>query len=369
MNIKCNSKELSEAVTNVQRAVSDKSTLSALEGILLRANNNNLYLCGYDLEFGISTNLNIQVLEEGEIILNARLLSDILRKNPGEIVEISTDEKNLTTIKSKNSNFSIIGIAAEEYPKLPDISDDVKINISGDILKNMIKQTTFAVADNDANPIHTGVLFEIFNDEIKMIAVDGYRLALRKEQIKLDENIEEQVSFVVPGKTLKEILSLINDDSNIEIYIDKKHIIFNINGYKVISRLLEGKFLDYKAAIPKGNSTVVRVNTKDFINSVERVSLIIADRLKSPLKCIFKENEIKLSCTTAIGKASDEITAPCQGEEIEIGFNNRYLLDALKNSETDEVRIELTGPLSPMKILPKKGDNFIFLVLPVRLKG
>lgn len=368
MNIRCNSKELSEAVINVQRAVSDKSTLAALEGILLKAEYNNLYLCGYNLELGISTNLTTQVAETGEIILNARLLSDILRKIPGEIVEISTDNKNLTTIKSDNSNFSIVGIAAEEYPNLPEIIDDIGLNIDGNILKEMIKQTIFAVSDNDTNPIHTGILFEIYDDEIKLVAVDGYRLALRKEKVNLKENITEKISFVVPGKTLNEILKLINENDKVNILIDKKHIIFNINGYKVISRLLEGKFLDYNAAIPNGSSTVVRVNTRDFINSVERVSLIIADRLKSPLRCIFKENEIKLSCTTAIGKASDEIIAPCRGEELEIGFNNRYLLDALKNSGTDEVRVELINALSPMKVMPKDGDNFVFLVLPVRLK-
>lgn len=368
MVIKCDSQKLSRAVNNVQRAVSEKSTLAALEGILIRAENNNLYLCGYDLEFGISTNLETQVKEEGEIVLNAKLLGEILRKIPGQQVEIKTDERKITSIKSDNSNFSIVGISAGEYPELPDISDSTKISLPGNLIKDMIKQTIFAVADNDSNPVHTGVLFEVSDEEIKMIAVDGYRLALRKEKIKISTQKEEKIRFVVPGKTLNEVFKLINEETNTEIFVGDKHVVLNIDGYKVISRLLEGRFLDYKAAVPKSCETTVMVNTRDIINSVERVSLIITDRLKSPLNCVFGKEGIRLSCTTAIGRANDEIYYPCEGQEVEIGFNNKYLLDALKNSETDEVKLELSGALSPMKVVPKSGDKFLFLVLPVRIK-
>ena len=202
------------------------------------------------------------------------------------------------------------------------------------------------------------------------MSVDGYRLAMRTEMINLKFEEEDEIRFVVPGKTLSEVIKLLPDqDENVEILVGRRHIIFKIEKYSVISRLLEGEFLDYKAAIPAQFTTEVTVNTRNLINSVERVSLLITDRLKSPVRCIFSEDgEIKISCVTSIGKANDELSAQITGPEVEIGFNNRYLLDALRNTDTDEVKVQLTGPVSPMKIVPTQGDSFLFLVLPVRLK-
>jgi DNA polymerase-3 subunit beta len=230
----------------------------------------------------------------------------------------------------------------------------------------MIRQTIFAVAESDAKPIHTGTLFEIKENRIREVSVDGYRLAMRSERVQN----EEEFSFVVPGKTLSEVLKLLSDeDKNVTISDGSRNIIFGIENYSVLSRLLEGDFLDYNAAIPTSHATEISVQTRSFIDSVERVSLLITDRLKSPVRSIFDRNEIKLSCSTAIGKASDQFTAQLSGDSVEMGFNKRYLLDALRNTEGDEIKIQLNGPLSPMKVLPKNGDAFLFLVLPVRLKN
>jgi DNA polymerase-3 subunit beta len=230
----------------------------------------------------------------------------------------------------------------------------------------MIRQTIFAVAESDAKPIHTGTLFELEKDKIRLVSVDGYRLAMREEKAQCDQ----ELSFVVPGKTLGEVLKLLSDgDEELEILIGRRHIIFNIGNYRVISRLLEGEFLDYRAAIPASSSTEILVKTRSFIDSVERVSLLITDRLKSPLRCLFADNEIKVSCSTSIGRANDQFEAKINGNNVEMGFNNRYLLDALRNTEGDEVKIQLNGALSPMKVLPREGDSFLFLVLPVRLKN
>lgn len=366
MKFTCERQKLVDSVLNVQRAVSSKSTIPALEGILINVQDNELEMVGYNLELGITTCIPVKVFTPGKIILNAKIFSDIIRKLPDDEVTIKTDEKNIANITSGNSKFSIIGIPAEEFPELPTISDSSDITISREVLKGMIRQTLFAISDNDSKPIHTGTLFDISKDKIKLISVDGYRLAMRTEPIKS----EEELSFVVPGKTLGEILKLIPDsDSEVNISIGKRHIIFELNNYRVISRLLEGEFLDYNAAIPFSTETKVIVNTRKFMDSVDRISLLITDRIKSPIRCIFSDNQIKLSCATTIGKANDEIDAPIEGSDVEIGFNNRYLLEALKNAECDEVLIELNGALSPMKVLPKDGEEFLFLVLPVRLKS
>lgn len=366
MKFTCDRQKLVDSVLNVQRSVSTKSTMPALEGILIKAKENELEMVGYNLELGITTCIPATVTKGGNIILNARLFSEIIRKLPDNEVTIKTDEKNITNITSGASEFSIIGIPAEEFPELPTITDASDIELSGEILKSMIRQTLFAISDNDSKPIHTGTLFDISKDKIKLISVDGYRLAMRTETIKSDE----ELNFVVPGKTLSELLKLIPDsDENISISVGRRHIIFEFNNYSVISRLLDGEFLDYNAAIPSSSETKTIVNTRNLVDSVERISLLITDRIKSPIRCIFSDNQIKLSCSTAIGKANDEVDAPIQGTGVEIGFNNRYLIDALKNAECDEVLVELSGALSPMKVMPKEGDGFLFLVLPVRLKS
>lgn len=366
MKITCNRQQLNEAVLNIQRAVSTKSSVPALEGILIKTEENEITLCGYDLELGMTTKMEAQVEEKGNTVLSARLFGDIVRRLPGESVYLTVDAKNITTIKSGPAEFSIVGIPAEEYPELPSITGETSIKIAHNVLKSMIRQTIFAVAESDAKPIHTGTLFELGQNRIKLVSVDGYRLAMREEAAQCTE----ELNFVVPGKTLGEVLKLLkDDDSELEILIGRRHILFQIGSYCVISRLLEGEFLDYKAAIPASSTTEIIVPTRSFVDSVERVSLLITDRLKSPVRCQFDDNEIKVSCSTAIGRANDQIDAKISGTGVEMGFNNRYLLDALRNTEGDEVKIQLNGALSPMKILPREGDAFLFLVLPVRLKN
>lgn len=359
--------EITDAVMNIQRAVSTKTSIPALEGILISTDENTLTLSAYDLELGINTVIPSTNEEGGKIVLSAKVFSEIVRKSPSDFITVIVDEKNMATIESGQSSFSIIGIPAEEFPELPQISDATAIKMKAETLKSMIKQTVFAVAESDAKPIHQGSLFNIESSKLEMVSVDGYRLAKRTEIIDFNEDI----SFVVPGKTLQEILKLAKDDEEeIEIYVGQRHIMFKIDNYTVISSLLEGDFLNYKAAIPADTAIEITVNTREAIESVERVSLLITDRLKSPLRCTFESSDIKLLCTTSMGRASDVIPAKSNSEEIlEMGFNNRYLLEALRNTECDEVKIQLNGALSPMKIVPSDGDSFLFLVLPVRLKN
>ena len=357
---------LNEAVTNLQRAVSSKTSIPALEGILIRSEENRFILTAYDLEIGMQTELPAIISAPGAIILTAKLFAEIVRRSPDEDITIDVDDRNTATITSGVSCFTIIGMDSAEFPELPKITDADTIKMPQELLKSMIRQTLFAVADSTAKPIHQGSLFKIESGNLDVVSVDGYRLALRREAINYANNTE----FVVPGKTLSEVLKLLKDsEGEVEICPSRRHILFRIDNYTVISALLEGEFLDYKSALPKDKKTEVTVSTRTMIESVERVSLLITDRLKSPVRCVIGEDTVKLFCTTTMGRATDQISAEISGDQLEIGFNNKYLLDALRAAETDEVRLQLGGPISPMLVLPKEGDAFSFLVLPVRLRS
>lgn len=366
MNITCNRQTLVEAVANVSRAVSAKNTLAALEGILMKAQNGRLHLTGYDLELAISTSIEATTSEEGEIILTARLLLDMIRRIQSEEISIVSDDKMLTVIKGEVTEYTILGIPASEFPELPSVTETAAVKIRQDTLKNMITQTLFAIATTDSKPVHTGSLFDIKNKKLNVVSVDGYRLAMRSEPIDFSYDF----SFIVPGKSLSEVAKLLHEnEEEIELSVSKRHIIFVIDNYQIISRLLEGEFLDYNAAIPAGGKTNIAVNTREFINAIDRTSLLISDSIKSPLRLKFENGLIKISCSTAIGKVYDEMVCDQNGDDLEIGFNGRYMLDALKSTESDEVALIMNGSLSPIKLVPMDGESFTFLVLPVRLKS
>lgn len=364
MKLSFNKTELAQAVSNVQRAVSTKNSIPALEGILIKAYDNKVTLCGYDLEIGIRTVIDATIVEEGEVVLSAKLFSDIVRRMPDEIITIETDEKLITYIHSGVADYQIVGISSYEYPELPSFDELECFSVNGNLLKNMIKQTYYAISDNQAKPVYTGSLFDLKGGVLNIVSVDGFRMAVRKEKISCDN----EISFIVPGKTLGEVLKInCDDESEVQIVVGKKHVIFKIDNYSIISRLIEGKFLEYEGTIPNGATTSLHVKTREIASSVERMSLLTNEKMQSPVRFIVADEGIKLYCTTVVGKASDYINLPFEGDEIEIGFNNRYLLDAIKNTDTDELIFEFNGPLKPLKILPTDGESFVFLVVPMRL--
>lgn len=367
MNIVCNTTALQNAVNTVSHAVSGKSTLPALEGILLRASGSSLYMAGYDMELGITTSIEAQVREIGDIVLSVKLFGDIMRGLCGDTVTLITDDKMNVTIKSGMAEYEIMGISAAEYPEIPTVPEGVGFVMPRGTLRSMIRQTIFAVSQTDAShPVHKGTLFEIKNHMLNLVSLDGARLAVRSEPIRSEENMQ----FVIPRKTLGELLKLLDDeDTPTSIVVGKRHVLIEVGGYVMISRLLDGEFLSYRRAIPQQITTIIRVNTRDLMHSVSRAAIVINDRVKSPLICRFEDGRIKISCSTPLGSASDEMKASIDGKEEVMSFNHQFLMEALKNTETDEVRIELNGALSPMKIMPPEGDNFLFLVLPVRMQG
>ena len=364
MKISCLRTDLVSAISNVSRAVSTKASIPALEGVLIKACGDSLNISGYNLEIGITTDVEASVMKEGEIVLSAKLFLDIVRKLPEEIVTIETDDRMVTYITCGKVDYQIVGMSSVEYPDLPTFQETDSIEINSKLLRDMIRQTVYAVSDNTAKPIYTGSLYEISGGILRIVAIDGFRMAIRSENVSSESN----TSFVVPGKTQLEVLKLLSDDEeNIRILVGQRHITFMINSYSVISRLIEGSFLDYKSTIPASEKTELVINTRMMINSVERMSLLNSDRIQSPVRCKFNENEIRLSCASAVGRANDVISVPIIGESVEIGFNNRYMLEALRNTDTDEVKIVLNGPISPIVIKPVKGDSFLSIVVPVRL--
>lgn len=364
VKISCLRTDLANAVSNVSRAVSSKASIPALEGVLIKAYGDKLNISGYNLEIGITTDVEATIQAEGEIVVSAKLFLDIVRRLPEEIVMIETDDRMVTYITCGHVDYQIVGMSSVEYPDLPSFEQTDGITVNAKILREMIRQTVYAVSENTAKPIYTGSLFEIEDGIFKIVAIDGYRMAIRSENVDSDSKNH----FVVPGKTQLEVLKLLTDDEeNVEIIIGQRHITFKVNNYRVISRLIEGTFLDYKTTIPSDTKTELVINTRSIISAVERMSLLNNDRVQSPVRCYFSNDEIKLSCASAVGRANDVLSVPIIGESVEIGFNNRYMLDALKNTDTDEIKLVLNGSLAPMIIKPVKGDSFLSIVVPMRL--
>ena len=279
MKIICDSAELAKAAFSVQRTVSGKSTIPSLEGILIEAFEDKIKLTGYDLEVGSTIIIDADVRSEGKIVLNAKNFCDILRMVPDDSISIETDDRNIAKIKSGEADYSIIATNADDYPELPSLNKFSPVVVELGLLKDMIKKTIFSVSTGERNPVHNGVKFEITNNKIVLVAVDGARLAVRREEISYDEEQNGSLSFVVPAKTLGEIQkNTSDDDTPIEIKVGDRHIIFKIGEYQIISRLLEGNFLNYKSAIPMSSETKIIVETKRLIESIERTSLIITDK-------------------------------------------------------------------------------------------
>ena len=368
MKFSCEKALLQAAISTTSRAVSPKSSIPALEGILLEAGS-DLRLTGYNLETGIRTIVPADIREEGTLVLGARLFGEIVRKLPDDIITFQS-ENYMVNIKCGMSEFNILGTDPEEFPELPTVEYQNSLILPQSRLKAMISQTLFAVSDNEIRPIHTGSLFEVDSNSLTIVSVDGYRLALRHEAIDKKEGAET-FSFVVPGAALSEVEKICSDvDEPASVTQGARHVMFKVGDTMLVSRRLEGEFLAYRQAIPRNNTIHVEGDTRALLSSIDRVSLIISDKLKSPLRCVFDSNLLKISTKTAIGDAYDECPLSGDGGGLEIGFNNKYLMDALKAAPADKVRLELTTGVSPCVILPTEGEeNFLYMVLPVRLKA
>lgn len=368
MKFTCEKYLLQSAVANTSRAAAAKSPNPALEGLLIEATN-GVKITGYDLVKGVYTSFAADVAEAGSIVLTARLFENIVRSLPDGIVTISSESNNMTRIVCGNADFSIMGIDAENFPELPAVDNQKSIKIPQKTMKEMINQTIFAVSDNEARPVYTGALFEISDGRLTVVSVDGYRLAMRKELI---ETIgEQEFCFIAPGAALHDLEKMCADtDESVTIVLGAKNISFSLENYVLITRRLEGEFLDYKKAIPTEYTYHLEVKRSEMLRAVDRVSLIIDDRIKNPLRCVFGVDKVNMYCITALGRGEDICEYRGDGGNIEIGFNNRYLQDALKAAPAEEMAVCLSSGSSPCVIVPTDGsDKFLYMILPVRLKA
>ena len=366
MKIVCNRDKLNEAIAIVSRAVATKSNLASIEGILLIAENDTLTLTGYDFEMGIKTTFECEVEREGDVVLNAQLLGNIVRKVNNDYISIECDEKMNCVIKSGITKYNIKGTDSTDYPDFPSAGKDNSVKIENSLFTEMCDYVIYAVSTDEKRPAHTGVLIKLENRQLTMVALDGYRLAVCEREVDFDGSF----NMIVPAKAMNEVRKIAGDkDGKITIFASRRYVMFKAGEFIVLSRLLEGDFLDYKKAIPANYVTDAVINTRALQDAVERVSLIITERLRNPVKMNISDNTLSVKCATELGDVYDEISVGQIGPDMEIGFNNRYILDALKASKKDELIFKFSGPLAPCKIIPKEGDDFTYLVLPVRFKN
>ena len=368
MRFTCEKNSLVQGLNIASRTVAQKSSLSVIEGILCKAGL-GICLTGYNMETAISYEIEAEVTDPGECILPAKLFGDIVRRLPEGPVTVVVDETYKVSIRSGYASFTISAENSDDYPELPDVNTGRAVPIPQRELKEMIGGTIFAVAENQGRPIHTGVKFEVTGDSITTIAVDGFRLARRTYHPQ--EPTGREMNFVVPAQGLKEVEKILTDtEENASFTLGPKHILFQIGPATLVCRLLEGDFLDWRRVVPTNCPVKLIAHVSDLVSSVERVGLIVSEKYKSPVRCKFTNQEVYMRTNTTIGAAEDRCTLAGDGDEMEIGFNVRYLADALRAIPSEEVTLELTNGLSPLVLTPvDEKQDFAYMILPVRIKN
>ncbi len=379
MKIKFSRPIIQDAVSNAMYCVSSKNTISSVEGILISCENDKVVLTSYDLEKGMRIEIDAEIEEPGSCIINAQSLNSMIRLMPAGIIELSVNEYFRAKLSCGNSEFEINAMDEREFPTLPDMENGIGFNIKQSDMKSIISQTLFAVAQNDARATFNGAYFRLKGNRITAVGCDSFRLAIRDKVCEL-ENVSENnldTSFIIPGKTLSELLKILNDsDENVNISITRKQAIFNFEKRNIMffSRLIEGEYIDYERIIPQNSSIFVDIDRETFEGALNRASLVTDDsagKNKSLARCHFYNNKLEITSVSVNGKVRDEISTSHNGSEIEIGFNCRYLTEALKASMCDKLRLCLSSPYISMVIEPlekDENDKFTFLVLPCKMK-
>jgi len=367
MKLVCEKTTLVNAISIVSRTVSPKSSLAFLEGIYMAADE-ELRLTGYNLETGITVRMEARIRQTGECVMPTRMFSDIVRKLPDEVVSIEVDDNYRVTIKGGVASFQLMASAADEYPQLPAVEEENAVRLPQNALRNLISGTIFAVSDDTANPIYTGCLVETRDDEVTMVAIDGYRMA--KRAFRAAGKRLPAMSFVVPSAALKELEKILSDsEDEVSFTLGRKHISFRVENATLICRLLEGKFAEWRRFIPASSPIQLVANVAELTDTVERVGLIVSEKYKSPVRCLFSKDGAQFRTVTTIASATDGCRLAGDGKDTEIGFSCRYMLEALKAVPTAEVTLLLSGGLSPILLVPCEGEetDYTYLIQPVRL--
>ena len=370
MKIVCYKDKILKAINSVVKGVASKTTMPILEGILIQTNDNEIKLTTYDLEIGIEYVMECEVQEQGSTVVNAIMFSEIIRKLPDTEIHISVNDKNLLVIECEGSLYKLATMNPDEFPELPKIEIENSIEVDQNVLKNMIRKTIFAVSSEESRPIFTGCLFEVESNKLSLVAVDGFRLALRSIYLSKQTN---NFSAVIPGKTLNEVNKIISDSFEpVKIGVAKNQALFEMDNCKVVTRILDGEFLNYKNVIPSNWETRVKVNKNSLQNSFERVSLISSSSVekekKYPVKVQVDIGKVVISCTNQTGDAKEELYVATEGKNLEAGFNPKYFLDSLKAIDDEDVYVEFGSSISPCLIKSVENNDYTYMILPIRLK-
>ncbi|WP_409227361.1 DNA polymerase III subunit beta [Gudongella sp. SC589] len=363
MKFKVEQKDLARHITIAQRGISTRSTLQILDGILIQANDNGLKLTATDLEISIETFIEAYVEEKGKIVLNSRIFGDIVKKLPDDTISFHVKD-NHVHIKCQNAEFNIIGNSGEDYPDLPIIMEENQFTISKDLLKSAIRQTVFATTQDETRPSLTGVLLEIANKEISFVSLDGYRLALRKMPTQSD--IDEKI--IIPGRSLNELNKILEDkEEDLTISLSQGQVIFNLGDTIMYSKLLEGQFFNYKDIMRSDHKTKVIVNRRSLQNGLERASLLAKEEKANLVKISVSNGELIIKSNSEMGDVYEEINSDQDGDDLNIAFNSRYILEGIKIMDNEEIVMNFVGSLNPCIINGVDDDTYTYLVLPVRL--
>lgn len=370
MKIICEKEKIIKALNSVTKAVGSKTTMPILEGILIQTNNKEMKLTTYDLDIGIEYIIDCEVKEEGAIVVNATMFSEIVRKLPNTEITIYVNENNLLVIECEGSLYKLATMNPNEFPELPQINIENSIQIEQNVLKDMIRKTIFAVSTEENRPIFTGCLFEIANNKLNLVAVDGFRLAWKSKYL---QNKVNDFSAVIPGRTLNEINKILVDSFEpLKIGVAKNQALFELENCKIVTRLLDGEFLNYSSVIPETWETRIRVNKENLQNCFERISLISSSSMekekKYPVKVSIDIGKVIISCTNQTGDAKEEMYVSTEGKNLEVGFNPKYFLDACRSIDDEEIFVDFGTSISPCIIRPVNDGDYIYMILPIRMK-
>lgn len=371
MKIVCSQLDLLKGVQNVQALISNRISLPILANILLETQKDRLKLAATDLEVGIKTEIPTEILKEGSITVPAKMLFDIVRELPNQDVQLETTTENRVILTCGKIVFKIMGLPKDEFPVIPDFKDENSFEIPSLLLKNMIQKTIFAISTDETRYQLTGVLLQTSNNNVEMISTDGRRLAYINGG-KISKNIKNKLDVIVPAKALREASRLIGDKETddkkmIKLELTENQIVFKLDATILVSRLVEGKFPNYKQVIPKEHSLSLSLETEKIFGAIKRVSLLAAEKAESIKFELNKDKVIISSMAQGVGEAQEEIEGDFKGNKLEAAYNPRYMLDVLKNIETQQIVMELSNPMSPAVIKPLADVNYLYVLMPMRL--
>lgn len=364
MNFICQRDELLSALQAAGRAIAQRSPMQVLENVYIEAGPDGLSVMGTDLNLGIITNIHASIEEEGSVLLPGRLLTEIIRKLPEGEVSVQVNERFTAVIRANGSRTTLQGLAKDEYPQFPEVVANEPVSIAKPLLKEMIRQTGFAIAQDESRPILTGCLLELDGANATMVALDGFRLAIRQGTL---ENEVSKKSCVIPGKYLQEIGRLLGDgDDAIDLLISESHLLVSLEHTSIAVRLLEGEYVKYRQLLPGQYQTTMRVGRELLSDCVDRASLMAREGRNNLLKFSVTSQELTIASNSELGDVFEQLPVHTTGQDLTISFNVRYINEAIKSLDDEEVYFRFNSPITPCVIMPVDGEDFLFLVLPVR---